>query len=68
MTPENKLGIISSDELAPEEEPLTKHRALELFDEENHLLAMESSPIRANEIKSVLKEAPSTRSTTAESA
>lgn len=68
MTLENKLGITSSVELAQEEELLTKRRALELFDEENHLLAMESSPIRANEIKAVLKEAPSTRSTTAESA
>lgn len=34
MTPENKIGITSSDELAPEEEPLTKHRALELYDNE----------------------------------
>lgn len=34
MTPEKKLGITSSDELAPEEEPLTKHGALELYDNE----------------------------------
>lgn len=33
MTLENKLGITSSVELAREEELLTKHRALELYDE-----------------------------------
>lgn len=34
MTLENKLGITSSFELAHEEELLTKHRALELYDNE----------------------------------
>ncbi len=34
MTLENKLGITSSFELAHEKELLTKHRALELYDNE----------------------------------
>ena len=34
MTLENKLGITGFIDLAHEEKPLTKHRALELYDNE----------------------------------